>query len=111
LRRSSFAAETQKLRTWPDAEKFATIAQKITGKAGSVLLSHGLCWHDTSENFTATPRVSLLGNYVPPFIHPLEESLYDRDRNVLDRATPQLKKLLRHALTENPVFEIPHQYQ
>ncbi|MGK7927265.1 MAG: phytanoyl-CoA dioxygenase family protein [Spirulina sp.] len=106
-----FAADTQKLRTWPDAKKFDKIAKKITGKAGSVLISHGLCWHDTSENLTATPRVSLLGNYTPPFVHPLEENLYDLNLDVIDRATPQLKKLLRHALKakEQPVFEIPHQ--
>lgn len=105
-----FAPDTQKLCTWPDAEKFDKIAKKITGNAGSVLISHGLCWHDTSKNCTSTPRVSLLGNYIPSFIHPLEENLYDLNANVLDRATPQLKKLLRHSLKpkENPIFEIPH---
>ncbi|MBP0016983.1 MAG: phytanoyl-CoA dioxygenase family protein [Cyanobacteria bacterium SBLK] len=110
-----FAPDTQKLGTWPDVEKFDKIAQKITGKAGSVIISHGLCWHDTSENVTPTPRVSLLGNYTPSFIHPLEENLYDLNTDAIDRATPQLKKLLRHSLKtqEKPFFDIhnKHLYQ
>ncbi|MEM9541800.1 MAG: phytanoyl-CoA dioxygenase family protein [Cyanobacteria bacterium P01_E01_bin.42] len=105
-----FAPDTQKSCTWPDVERFDKIAQKIMGKAGSVLISHGMCWHDTSENCTSTPRVSLLGNYTPPFIQSTEENLYDLNSEVIDRATPQLKKLLRHSLKpkENPVFNITH---
>jgi ectoine hydroxylase-related dioxygenase (phytanoyl-CoA dioxygenase family) len=91
-----FAADTQKLATKPEIDRFEANARKITGKAGSALISHGLCWHDTSVNQSDRPRVSLLGNYTPQYIHPLENNLFDFQPATLQRATPQLKKLLRH---------------
>jgi ectoine hydroxylase-related dioxygenase (phytanoyl-CoA dioxygenase family) len=91
-----FAAKTQKLATKPDIDKFETIAQKITCQAGSAIVSHGLCWHDTFTNNSVRPRVSLLGNYTPQYIHPLENNLFNFKPEVMQRATPQLKKLLRH---------------
>ena len=57
-----FAANTQKLRQFPDEKKFTELAQKVTGAAGSVVLFHGLCWHDTSTNQSDQSRVSVLGN-------------------------------------------------
>ncbi|MGV2829279.1 phytanoyl-CoA dioxygenase family protein [Myxosarcina sp. GI1(2024)] len=91
-----FAAATQKLPTKPDLEKFAQIAEKVTGTAGTAIISHGLCWHDTSENRSDRPRVSLLGNYTPQYIHPLENNLFEYQPAVFQRATPKLKHLLRH---------------
>lgn len=103
-----FAPGTQTLCTAPDPDKFARIAEKVTGSAGSVVLSHGLCWHDTSVNATETPRVSILGNYTPKFVQSLEDLNYRGDRAIVDRATPQLKHLLRHAWKagDRPMFEL-----
>lgn len=91
-----FAAETQKLATKPDLQYFKNNARKITGTAGTAIVSHGLCWHDTSENTSDRPRVSLLGNYTPQYIHPLENNLFNYQSAVYHRATPKLKHLLRH---------------
>lgn len=93
-----FAAESQKLAIKPDLEKFEKTARQITGKAGSAIIAHGLCWHDTSVNSTDRPRVSILGNYLPEFIHPLEDNLFDMPSDAIERATPKLKHLLRHQL-------------
>ncbi len=105
-----FAAESQKLATKPDLEKFEQTAQKITGKAGTAIIAHGLCWHDTSVNSTNNPRVSILGNYLPQFIHPLEDSLFDMRSDAIDRASPKLKHLLRHQLKPNneQTFKMKH---
>ena len=92
-----FAAGTQKLAAKPDLDKFETIAKKITGTAGTAIISHGLCWHDTADNQSDRPRVSLLGNYTPQYIHPLENHLFDYQSEVIQNSTPQLRKLLRHA--------------
>jgi ectoine hydroxylase-related dioxygenase (phytanoyl-CoA dioxygenase family) len=89
-----FANHTQKLGQFPDPQKFAAIAQKITGKAGSVVLSHGLCWHDTSTNHIDRPRVSVLGNYNPKFIRPLENAAQHLSPTFLEQASPKLKQLL-----------------
>lgn len=105
-----FAEGTQKLSTKPDVEKFELTARKITGKAGTVIISHGLCWHDTSENQSDQPRISLLGNYTPQYIHPLENHLYDFDQSVFDNFSPRLKKLLRHQeISNKPVFNMRYQ--
>lgn len=89
-----FAPGSQKLCSPPDLEKFSQIAEKVTGKAGSVVISHGLCWHDTSVNSSDKPRVSILGNYAPKYVRPLENPLHDIQQEVLDRASPKLKQLL-----------------
>lgn len=89
-----FAPGSQKFCSPPDLEHFLKVAQKVTGKAGSVLISHGLCWHDTSVNSAEKPRVSILGNYAPKFVRPLEDPLRELRQEVIDRASPKLKQLL-----------------
>lgn len=89
-----FAESTQKLCQFPEPQKFAESAQKVTGTAGSVVLSHGLCWHNTSVNHTDQPRVSVLGNYNPKFIRPLENPLPQLSPEFLEQASPKLKQLL-----------------
>ena len=94
-----FAAGTQNLATKPNNWQFKQTAEKITGTAGSAIISHGLCWHDTSDNDSDRPRVSLLGNYTPQYVHPLENNLFDCQSEAIANASPRLQKLLRHDLT------------
>ncbi len=103
-----FVPGSQKLATKPDLEQFEQQAQKIIAKAGTAIISHGLCWHDTSVNSTPKSRVSILGNYTPQYIHPLEENLFDFQPQVIDLATSKLRQLLRHDLKSQnkPVFEM-----
>ena len=91
-----FAPSSQKLASKPDLQQFEQTSQKITGKAGSAIISHGLCWHDTSVNSTDTPRVSILGNYTPQYIHPLENHVFAYQSEVVEQASHQLTQLLRH---------------
>jgi len=91
-----FVADSQKLADKPNPSRFEELSQKITGSAGSAIISHGLCWHDTSTNNSDRARISLLANYTPQYIHPLEDNLYDHQSEVIERATPKLKQLLRH---------------
>ena len=92
-----FAAGTQNLAVKPDIPKFEQTAEKITGTAGTAIISHGLCWHDTSVNSSDRPRISLLGNYTPQYIHPLENNLFDFQSATVKNSSPRLKKLLRHS--------------
>ena len=103
-----FVAGTQNLATKPDAKKFEQMAQKITGTAGTAIVSHGLCWHDTSKNKSDRPRVSLLGNYTPQYVHPLENNLFDYQPEAIKNASPKLQKLLRHTLMPKakPMYEM-----
>lgn len=93
-----FAPGTQNLATQPKKRQFKKVAEKMTGKAGSAIISHGLCWHDTSDNKSDRSRVSLLGNYTPQYIHPLENNLFDHQPEAIENASPRLQKLLRHPL-------------
>ncbi|MCW5317901.1 phytanoyl-CoA dioxygenase [Nostoc sp. KVJ3] len=93
-----FAPGSQKLCSPPDLAHFSKIAEKVTGKAGSVVISHGLCWHDTSVNSSQKPRVSILGNYAPKFVRPFKNPLDDMQQEVIDRASPKLKQLLGYEL-------------
>ena len=56
------APRSQLLCTRPNREDFRRVAIKITGAAGDAIVSHGLLWHDTAQNHTEQPRVSLLIN-------------------------------------------------
>ena len=93
-----FAAGTQNKASQPNKWQFKAISERITGKAGSAIISHGLCWHDTSNNNSDRPRVSVLGNYTPQYVQPLENNLFDSNPEVIEKASPRLKKLLRHDL-------------
>lgn len=105
-----FAAGTQNLAIKPDPNEFERTARQITGSAGTAIVSHGLCWHDTSENKSDRSRISLLGNYTPQYIHPLENLLYDSCPQVFDNFTPRLKKLLRHtSVRDRSTFEMKFQ--
>ena len=92
-----FAAGTQNLATTPDIPKFERTAEKITATAGTAIVSHGLTWHDTSTNKSDRSRISLLGNYTPQYIHPLENNLFDYNLATIENSTPRLRKLLRHS--------------
>jgi ectoine hydroxylase-related dioxygenase (phytanoyl-CoA dioxygenase family) len=89
-----FAPGSQKSCSPPDLAEFSKISQKLTAKAGSVVISHGLCWHDTSVNSSKQPRVSILANYAPKYVRPLEDPLRDMKQEVLDHASPKLRQLL-----------------
>ena len=103
-----FVPGSQKLADKPNLRQFEIAAQKITGTAGSAIISHGLCWHDTSVNSTNTPRVSILGNYTPQYVHPLENHHFAYQPKSVEEATPLLKKLMRHSWrsSQAKIFEM-----
>jgi ectoine hydroxylase-related dioxygenase (phytanoyl-CoA dioxygenase family) len=85
---------SQLLASRPDTERFRREAIKLTGSTGTAVLTHGLLWHDTSQNHTDQPRVSLLINYGQKVIRPLDAQIADVAPEVLERATPKLRQLL-----------------
>jgi ectoine hydroxylase-related dioxygenase (phytanoyl-CoA dioxygenase family) len=78
----------------PNREQFVREAIKVTGAAGDAIVSHGLLWHDTSQNHTSEPRVALLINYGLNVIRPLDSDIANVPQAVLERATPKLRQLL-----------------
>ncbi len=88
------APHSQLLATRPDPERFGREAIKLTGASGTAVLTHGLLWHDTSQNHTGQPRVSLLINYGQKVIRPLDPQIAEVPPEVLQGATPKLRQLL-----------------
>jgi len=78
----------------PDSAAFAREAIALTGLSGSAVVSHGLLWHDTSRNRSERPRVSMLINYGLKVIRPMEPGIASVPPEVLERATPKLRRLL-----------------
>lgn len=68
-----FLPQSQTLRRHPDRETFERGMVTAALPAGSLILSHGGCWHDTMINRSDQPRVSLLAAYTPPWVRSIED--------------------------------------
>ncbi len=63
---------SQKARRRPDRPEFHTNSIPILCPAGSLILSHGGLWHDSSTNHSDETRVAILGNYTPFWVRSVE---------------------------------------
>ena len=88
------APGTQVRALFPTKEQFDPIAVPTTGPAGSAMLMTGLLWHSAGVNRTATPRVGILGQYLPSFVKPMEDQRKSVGKAVIERASPELRALL-----------------
>jgi ectoine hydroxylase-related dioxygenase (phytanoyl-CoA dioxygenase family) len=94
----------------PDAAAFAKEAVVVTGSSGSAIVSHGLLWHDTSRNRADTPRVSMLINYGLKVIRPMEPGIAVVPDEVMERATPRLRRLLGLDFAESLRRDLARRY-
>ncbi len=88
------APGTQLRGEFPDPAEFDGLMTQTTGPAGSVMLMTGLLWHGAGHNRSTHTRVGILGQYLPKFVKPMEDQLRSVRREVIDRASPALRKLL-----------------
>ncbi len=88
------APGTQVRGRFPTAEEFDPIAIQTTGPAGSAMLMTGLLWHCAGVSRSETPRVGILGQYLPKFVKPMEDQLGSVGQAVIERASPELRSLL-----------------
>jgi ectoine hydroxylase-related dioxygenase (phytanoyl-CoA dioxygenase family) len=95
----------------PDAAAFAKEAIVVTGSSGSAIVSHGLLWHDTSRNRTDTPRVSMLINYGLKVIRSMEPAIAVVPDEVMERATPRLRRLLGLDFAESLRRDLARRYE
>ena len=65
-------AHSQKTRRRPDKQEFYKSSTPILCPAGSLILSHGGLWHDSSTNRTEETRIAILGNYTPFWVRSVE---------------------------------------
>ncbi|MEQ1756647.1 MAG: phytanoyl-CoA dioxygenase family protein [Micropepsaceae bacterium] len=63
---------SQKTRRRPDRQEFHDKSIPILCPAGSLILSHGGLWHDSSTNRSQADRIAMLGNYTPFWVKSVE---------------------------------------
>ena len=64
---------------------------QITGTEGSTLIFPGLIHHAAMSNYSNADRVSVLGQYLPKYVRPMEDMDRSIDKQVRERATPRMK--------------------
>lgn len=85
---------SHKRGSYPDTELFKEQAIQVECPAGSLVLFTGMIWHCAMPNNSQTIRTSLLGQYLPKFVKPMEDLTNSIDPQVMARATPELRQLL-----------------
>ena len=84
----------KRLKSLPEAGVEYNDKQQLCGPRGSVLIVNGAVWHGSSENMSDTPRVALLGFFCRSILKPQQDHFNLVSEEVIERATPTLKRLL-----------------
>lgn len=105
---TAWAPGTQTLMEHPDPERFAERAERMVARAGDALVFNGAVWHCAMPNESGVERTGVLLQYVPKFVRPMEDLLDGLPRDVLDRATPTMRRLLHLHGREVPDNDLPH---
>jgi hypothetical protein len=94
---------SQRNIAWPDEAHFDRTYNLVTGQRGTVLLFTGLLQHGSTANASTIKRTSVLAQYLPKYVRPMEDmdQVGDAVRwawpcasYVRKRATPRMKQLL-----------------
>ena len=85
---------SQKQGVYPDSECFNKERIQLCCPQGSLLVFVGMVWHCSMPNNATTERTSVLGQYLPKFVKPMEDLGYSVDKDIIEAATPELRQLL-----------------
>ena len=77
-----------------DTKEFFKNHKQITGKSGDVIIFVGLIQHCAMPNMSNSSRTRVLLQYLPKYIRPMEGMKRGVDKDVLGRATPEMRRLL-----------------
>ncbi|MGB2235757.1 MAG: phytanoyl-CoA dioxygenase, partial [Candidatus Puniceispirillum sp.] len=79
---------------YPKAEEFEAEFIQVTAPPGSLLLFTGMNWHCSMPNNSDAERTSILGQYLPKFVKPMENLLESVHPDIQANASPALRQLL-----------------
>ena len=85
---------SQKQGYYPDATAFDESKIQVVCPSGSLLLFVGMIWHCSMPNNSEHERTSILGQYLPKFVKPMEDLDYSVDDRIKSEASPSLRQLL-----------------
>ena len=85
----------------PYSQKRGIYQRNYSGKslckgmpAGSLVLFTGMLWHCAMPNNSQEIRTSLLGQYLPKFVKPMEDLINSVAPEVIAQGTPQMQQLI-----------------
>ncbi len=78
----------------PEPEKAYDDAIQLGAHKGDIVVFHGATWHGSGANRTERERMILLGFFCRSFIKPQQDQFRLAQPEVVERATPTLKRLL-----------------
>ena len=78
----------------PDPEQQYDDVIKIAAHKGDIVIFHGATWHASGANESERERIILLGYFCRSFIKPQQDNFKLVRSEVVERATPILKRLL-----------------
>ena len=91
---TAIVPHSQKEGFYPDARRFEAERIQLSCPQGSLLVFVGMVWHCSMPNNSEAERTSVLGQYLPKFVKPMEDLGYSVDKNIIEEATPELRQLL-----------------
>ena len=81
-------------QTFPNPNNIDTsLAKQLVCKKGSVVVSHGACWHSQGCNFTDTPRTCLLGTFTTKWIKS-KDDMSDQLKDLPDNLKNEFKAII-----------------
>ena len=102
---TAIVPHSQKLGVYPNQAEFDEKMIQLSCPAGSLLLFVGMVWHCSMPNHSDGERTSVLGQYLPKFVKPMEDLKVSVADGVKAQATPQLHQLLGTNLRYPEVLE------
>ena len=85
---------SQSRGAYPSKQDFAQEHIQLSCPPGSLLLFVGMIWHCSMPNNSQGERTSILGQYLPKFVKPMEALDQSVNSDVRDAASPELRQLL-----------------
>lgn len=85
---------SQKRGIYPNVELFREESIQVECPAGSLVLFTGMLWHCAMPNNSQEIRTSLLGQYLPKFVKPMEDLINSVAPEVIAQGTPQMRQLI-----------------
>ncbi|MGU9961527.1 MAG: phytanoyl-CoA dioxygenase family protein [Candidatus Puniceispirillales bacterium WSBS_2018_MAG_OTU23] len=91
---TAVAPHSQKRGVYPTEATFKDEHIQLPCPAGSLLVFTGLTWHCAMPNNSDADRTSVLGQYLPKFVKPMEDLKQSVAADVAANASPELRQLL-----------------
>ena len=91
---TALVPHSQTKGVYPTAEEFEAQKIQIECPEGSMILFVGMIWHCSMPNHSQADRTSVLGQYLPKFVKPMEDLKAAVHKDVAASASADLRQLL-----------------